>query len=451
MPEPNQDKDPTNINLSDLNKPKTKKTLPKLTNPFKKQTGPHRDDEGKFATKSTTGSGGLTAAKQFNWKRAAPLMAIITIVGGLFVYQSFAASFQTRGRVKSGEALTCEQWGKPKGIVADPLYAGYGSGAPSNLKKIYRDFHRAALIEDDQYYWEVTRPAELRQEHAGDTMWLKCAVTITIFNEMVQATPAINTKEVVAELDIPTENIVTSIYAKDIRVGSQQKPLDLLPLQQTLGAMNGDLYTRDGVEHEYRDENFVRSGGNYLSDITFSKDVAAKLQWRDSWSAEKVKVCALVYGAGRDSVRPGTPQSVFKSGTWDRDYSKSPFTFKMKVDVEIEHRQTNRHDTKLAAYRYTAAKFKDLQDYNEDKKSFYSDWRDANSIVIPFAKFYVCSEPIEKTKAEIKTKLTRYFDATITQLKPSIVFDDGLEVEDRALGTSMKEALFERFDVVKVP
>jgi len=432
--------DKDKINLTDLNKQKKSFTPPKLKNPFKKQTGPNRDEVGKFAT--TAGGGGLKSIKKFNWKRATPLIAIVTLVGGFLVFQSFAAGPSVPGR------QTCEQWGIPRGIKADPIYAGYGGNAPGNLERIYRDFHRVALIEDDRFYWEVTRPAELKQEHAGDTMWLKCAVGITIFKEMVQTTPAINTKEVVEEMDIPTENVVKSIYAKDIRVGSQKRPLTLLPLQQTLGAMNGDMYLKDGVEHEYADENFVQRGGNYLTDFTFSNGIPAALKWRDNWSG-KVKVCALVYEAGPD-VRPAskTPGSINDVGLWVRDYSKSPYSFILNVNADIEHRQTGNHDTALIKYRLSSANLKDLQDYNKGKKSFFSNWRNPNSIVIPFAKFYVCSAPIEKTTAELKIGNVRYYDATMTQLKPTILFNGP---KNNGMGNAKAKVLFERFDIVKVP
>ncbi|MDQ5912617.1 MAG: hypothetical protein QG659_39, partial [Patescibacteria group bacterium] len=41
--------DKDKINLTDLNKQKKSFSPPKLKNPFKKQTGPNRDDVGKFA------------------------------------------------------------------------------------------------------------------------------------------------------------------------------------------------------------------------------------------------------------------------------------------------------------------------------------------------------------------------------------------------------------------
>lgn len=76
------------IDLTSVNKTKKQFKLPKLKNPFKKNSaGPGRDQFGQFAS----GSGGLKSAKNFNWKRTAPLVAVVALVGGLFVFRSFAA------------------------------------------------------------------------------------------------------------------------------------------------------------------------------------------------------------------------------------------------------------------------------------------------------------------------------------------------------------------------
>lgn len=56
-------------------------------NPLKKQDQ-KRDTDGKF----TAGGGGLKAIKKFNWGRAAPVIAIVGLVGGYLVYQSFAGT-----------------------------------------------------------------------------------------------------------------------------------------------------------------------------------------------------------------------------------------------------------------------------------------------------------------------------------------------------------------------
>ena len=57
-----------------------------LRNPFNKQTDQARAADGKF----TAGSGGLESQKKFNWKRAIPVIVITALVGGLFIFKSFA-------------------------------------------------------------------------------------------------------------------------------------------------------------------------------------------------------------------------------------------------------------------------------------------------------------------------------------------------------------------------
>lgn len=76
------------VDLSDLNSADSAKKQSKIARTrqiFKKKKGPARDDEGKF----TSGSGGLRQFK-FNWKRALPIVIAVALVGGFFVYQSFA-------------------------------------------------------------------------------------------------------------------------------------------------------------------------------------------------------------------------------------------------------------------------------------------------------------------------------------------------------------------------
>jgi len=84
--------DQNKINLKNINKTKPKKSLKitKLTNLFKKQNGQTRDELGKFAV--TSGSGGLAKIKSFNLKRALPVIIIISLIGGVLVFRSFAAT-----------------------------------------------------------------------------------------------------------------------------------------------------------------------------------------------------------------------------------------------------------------------------------------------------------------------------------------------------------------------
>lgn len=74
------------VNLSDLNKAEKTRKLPSIKNPFKKQQGPRRDQLGQF----TAGSGGLQFGKKLDLKRMVPVVAVVALVGGFFVFRSFA-------------------------------------------------------------------------------------------------------------------------------------------------------------------------------------------------------------------------------------------------------------------------------------------------------------------------------------------------------------------------
>ena len=77
------------IDLSSVNRTKKQFKLPKLKNPFKHNSAsPGRDQFGQFAS----GTGGLNATKHFNWKRAAPLVIVVALIGGFFVFKSFAGT-----------------------------------------------------------------------------------------------------------------------------------------------------------------------------------------------------------------------------------------------------------------------------------------------------------------------------------------------------------------------
>jgi len=51
-----------------------------------KDSDQKRDQKGKF----TAGSGGLSKLQKFNWKRSAPIVVVVALVGGFLVYRSFA-------------------------------------------------------------------------------------------------------------------------------------------------------------------------------------------------------------------------------------------------------------------------------------------------------------------------------------------------------------------------
>ncbi|MDQ5913079.1 MAG: hypothetical protein QG659_501, partial [Patescibacteria group bacterium] len=50
-----------------------------------------RDKNGRFVG----GSGGIRFPKDFNWRRALPVILVVALVGGYLVWQSFAATSVT--------------------------------------------------------------------------------------------------------------------------------------------------------------------------------------------------------------------------------------------------------------------------------------------------------------------------------------------------------------------
>ncbi|MFO0971110.1 MAG: hypothetical protein U0520_02030 [Candidatus Saccharimonadales bacterium] len=75
------------IDLSGVNKAPSASLIQRVKGLFKKSQYPGRDAEGKFVA----GSSGIKFGKKLEVKRVLPLVIVISLVGGLFVYRSFAA------------------------------------------------------------------------------------------------------------------------------------------------------------------------------------------------------------------------------------------------------------------------------------------------------------------------------------------------------------------------
>lgn len=135
--------DPNKIDLKDVNKNKKSFKLPKPNSLFKKQSGQERDELGKFAT--TTGSGGLLKAKNFNLKRALPVIIVVALLGGIFVFKSFAASAQENVANMYRSCLNREP---------DPGGLAYWSGRLANgeqLGSVLLAFMKAAGVSSCPY------------------------------------------------------------------------------------------------------------------------------------------------------------------------------------------------------------------------------------------------------------------------------------------------------------
>lgn len=98
--------EPDKVDLSSVNKTKKQFKLPGLKNLFaKKGAGPSRDEIGRFSS----GGGGLKAVKKFNWGRALPLILIIALAGGYFVYRSFAGTYRDCERLTASSYTYSEE------------------------------------------------------------------------------------------------------------------------------------------------------------------------------------------------------------------------------------------------------------------------------------------------------------------------------------------------------
>lgn len=91
------------VKLGSVNKTKSKMNKSKLRSFLKRKSpGPSRDAEGKFVS----GSGGLRALKKFNWTRALPLIIVLSLVGGYFVYRSYAGTASVTCQIADQNCLT---------------------------------------------------------------------------------------------------------------------------------------------------------------------------------------------------------------------------------------------------------------------------------------------------------------------------------------------------------
>lgn len=257
--------DKDKINLTDLNKQKKSFTPPKLKNPFKKQTGPNRDEVGKFAT--TAGGGGLKSIKKFNWKRATPLIAIVTLVGGFLVFQSFAA-----GPTSQQGRVNCRTWGAANGVPrefstlgAKRNVSGYMHGRPW-IEWAYQEIHKQFPTHTEQLHW-IERAEALHQEFSGDLARQSCGITWAVYNEIKTVTPeglSIQENDQASKGD----DVLLTIYAKDIiQPGSLSNEF----LMSTISHNTGIAHT-----------------------IARPLNTSIVKKVPSNWP-EKVKVCAIVY------------------------------------------------------------------------------------------------------------------------------------------------------------
>ncbi len=157
-------------------------------NPFKNTADQKRDNDGKF----TAGSGGLTKLKKFNWVRSAPIIVLISLVGGFLVFKSFAGAAPTpvyQYSAYNKKVAVCAHFNKDdveankkSGSCANTsaeslayrLYKGILGRAPETARQPAADINKAQAPGKSGYgYWtnklagdrlHTTRAAQLIME-----------------------------------------------------------------------------------------------------------------------------------------------------------------------------------------------------------------------------------------------------------------------------------------------
>lgn len=263
------------IDLTDVNKKKKTLSRPSISS-FKKQKGPKRDEEGKFAT---TGGGGLKSMKKLNWKRAFPLIAVIALVGGFLVFQSFAAT-------STNSQYNCRIWARDNGANFD--YVGSKSNVHGIwINKIYQMTFKVAPTPNEKLKW-IDRAAELHSQYASGSWDQKCRVRWEVYKEIQQTTPE-GLAGRNADQTSKGSDVLKTIYADQII----PRGMTSNPYVTTV------IHTRAGLPIVPIKPYYSSIGG----------------RWDGSWP-EKIKVCAIVYNrASNGDPRIETKMSVNVSAT----------------------------------------------------------------------------------------------------------------------------------------
>lgn len=345
-----EDNDKDKINLTDLNKTRKSFTPTSLKNPFKKQTGPNRDEEGRFA--ATSGGGGLRTVKQFNWKRAAPLIIIVTLAGGFFVFQSFAATFKESRLLIIGGIKNCRDWGRVNGVRAEY----YTRGAKSNVNQDFlnKEYHDAFGVFPTVLPWEssevrgwLNRAEQLHDEYAKDTWRQKCGITWQVHKEIVVSTP--KAREIrAADQSLKGSDVLETMYAEQMGLGSGMTRL--------------------------RYNAYARIYASSRSNLPIMPIAPSKTEFagkkKNGWP-DKIKICAILYNRNRHD--PANAKTIVRL-TWNNSMQKS-------VTLETLPNLNAAEPVKYGA-----------DGYGSEPVDGYQG--SANAIYVPMSKYEVCTDPV---------------------------------------------------------
>lgn len=286
--------DKSKVNLTAVNKKKTGMSRPSLDR-FKKNTGPMRDEEGKFA--ATSGSGGLKSAKAFNWKRAFPIIAIVTLVGGFLVFQSFAAT----NRLSRGGP---ENHNGSRGCTSLPAqyvvpfeersYLGRAIGY-GMVRGLFKQYHNKVPTQNELIYWSTTRTNELKAQYGSNCV----AISYIGYLEIKALTTFEIDKEYQEDKASLGADVVHKVYANEIK-----RP--------------GSTATTAIVRAGTSGLPVIQVGGTGI--IPAYTTYAGR--WQSGWPA-KYKSCATIYRAGlSSSVSSGRVKDIVKFNRQEFDLSK---------------------------------------------------------------------------------------------------------------------------------
>lgn len=380
--------DSNKIDLKKVNKTKKQIKLPSITNPMKRQNGPKRDDEGKFAT--NVGSGGLQSLKGFNLKRALPLIIVVTLVGGFFVYRSFAAT------PNYGVAVTA--WYRECKYSNPPTSGSKWQGWVDKLK--------ANVAAQDSIYAQFTTAAKLAGKTCPSSNPHRLAVPATpkppgsspINNPPAAGTPVDYLKSV-TQLVTDSKSMATAsktdndtTYALSKKSGITQIQLDIIGRLRT-GVKNRVERIRGYKTQAQSKRNLANSNPNTRSQVSSIDIAIGEIQTQLSKTSvhysnidlDYKRAYDVIYVKGKEAGLPyfATPKSV----------CQSPYNAQTgSIDVNFRTSSSSGWGNSIAVRAVTC---------NKNKRGTTPKW--------DIAKVgSVCNSPYDRIRINRTMKLTGY-------------------------------------------
>lgn len=230
-----------------------------------------RDDDGRFAVKNSR----LAVLKKFNWKRAFPIMAVVTLVGGWLVYSSFATtakppayqySIRTCGssdvacKDKSAEAATYRLQATILGRQTDTLYK-------AGTQRAAGDRHSVLQVAQHMLSYPEARWGNLTNKQFVDKMAQAAFGTLATSQQKTNWIRDLDQKKITREQMI--KNAATVMKTSETRI-----------FNATLAVSNKEFVERAFKVALKRPSNFVAPANSGwlkgLNDGTMTRSEAAR-------------------------------------------------------------------------------------------------------------------------------------------------------------------------------